>query len=71
MLKTSPRLLPYEPGYTGHWEAERRRRETGEWLRRREIEVAARRLRKPAPSIVPNKANESPNKANESNESDE
>jgi len=53
MLKTSPRLLPYEPGYTGHWQAERRRRETREWLRRREMEVAAKRRREAAPSIVP------------------
>jgi hypothetical protein len=22
MLKTSKFILPYEPGYTGHWEAE-------------------------------------------------
>jgi hypothetical protein len=58
MLKTTTSLLPYEPGYTGHWEAERRRRETREWLRQREIEVAARRHRDseiPAPSIVPDK----------------
>lgn len=37
-----PRLqhsLPYEPGYTGHWAAERRHRETREWLRKREALV--------------------------------
>jgi hypothetical protein len=28
MLKTSARLLPYEPGYMGHWEAEKRRQDT-------------------------------------------
>jgi hypothetical protein len=46
MLKTSKFVLPYEPGYTGHWEAEKRRKETREWLRRREREVAA-------PPLVP------------------
>jgi hypothetical protein len=46
MLKTSKFVLPYEPGYTGHWEAEKRRKETCEWLRRREREVAA-------PALVP------------------
>ena len=29
MLKTSKFILPYEPGYTGHWEAEKRRKEGG------------------------------------------
>jgi hypothetical protein len=53
MLKTSTRLLPYEPGYTGHWEAKKRRQETRAWLRQREIKVAAQRLRGPSPSIVP------------------
>ncbi|HWP88597.1 MAG TPA: hypothetical protein VNM70_11990 [Burkholderiales bacterium] len=46
MLKTSKFILPYEPGYTGHWEAEKRRKETREWLRQRERDIAA-------PSIVP------------------
>jgi len=46
MLQTSKFILPYEPGYTGHWEAEKRRKETREWLRKREREIAA-------PSIVP------------------
>ena len=32
-------ILPYEPGYTGHWEQEKRRKETREWLREREAEV--------------------------------
>ena len=57
MLKTSTRLLPYEPGYTGHREAEKRRRETCEWLRQREMELAAKRLQEPAPSIVPDGPN--------------
>jgi hypothetical protein len=34
---TSPFILPYEPGYTGHWEAKKRRKETKEWLRQREL----------------------------------
>jgi hypothetical protein len=46
MLKTSKFILPYEPGYTGHWEAEKRNKETREWLRQRERDIAA-------PSIVP------------------
>ena len=41
MLKTSKFILPYEPGYTGHWEAEKRRKETREWLRQRERDLAA------------------------------
>ena len=36
MFQTSKFILPYEPGYTGHWEAEKRRKETREWLRQRE-----------------------------------
>jgi hypothetical protein len=43
-------ILPYEPGYIGHWEAEKRRKETREWLRKREEQV---RDRKNTPSIVP------------------
>jgi hypothetical protein len=35
---------------TGHWEMEKRRKETKEWLRRREQEV---RGRLNSPSIVP------------------
>jgi len=41
VLNTSKRLLPYEPGYTGDWEAEKRRKETKAWLRKREREIAA------------------------------
>jgi hypothetical protein len=43
-------ILPYEPGYTGHWEMEKRRKETREWLREREQRM---RNRIKAPSIVP------------------
>ncbi|WP_137043983.1 hypothetical protein [Pseudolabrys sp. FHR47] len=34
-------VLPYEPNFTGHWEAARRRQETREWLRRREQAISA------------------------------
>jgi hypothetical protein len=54
MLQTSKRLLPYEPGYTGHWEGEKRRKETKAWLRQRERDLLASRERETAaPSIVP------------------
>lgn len=46
MFKTSKFILPYEPGYTGHWEAEKRRKQTRAWLQQREREIAA-------PPIVP------------------
>jgi hypothetical protein len=39
--------LPYEPNYTGHREAEKRRKEVRKWLGRRELEIGI------APSIVP------------------
>jgi hypothetical protein len=38
MRVASGLVFPYDPGYTGHWEAEKRREETREWLRRRECE---------------------------------
>jgi hypothetical protein len=44
-------ILPYEPGYTGHWEMEKRRKETREWLREREQQVMRDRI--DAPPIVP------------------
>jgi len=43
-------ILPYEPGYTGHWEMEKRRKETREWLREPGQQV---RDRINTPSIVP------------------
>ena len=45
MLAMSKIVLPYEPDYVGHREAEKRRQETKEWLRRRERELAERRPR--------------------------
>jgi hypothetical protein len=49
-------ILPYEPGYTGHWEAEKRRKETKEWLRQREREIELRRRREreiDSPPVAP------------------
>ena len=51
MRPSSKVILPYEPGYTGHWEMEKRRKETREWLREREQQVIRDRIN--APSIVP------------------
>jgi hypothetical protein len=56
VLKTSKLLLPYEPGYTGHWKAEKRRKETRAWLRQRERGIAAcasPERQTVAPSILP------------------
>ncbi len=39
MPQTSNVILPYEPNYQGHREEARRRKETKEWLRRREQAV--------------------------------
>jgi hypothetical protein len=46
MRDTSHLVLPCDPGYTGHRDAEKRRNATRDWLRQREREIAA-------PSIVP------------------
>jgi hypothetical protein len=46
MRPTSNLVFPYDPQYTGHWEAEKRRKETRKWLRQREREVKS-------PSIIP------------------
>jgi hypothetical protein len=43
-------VLPYEPDYVGGREAEKRRKQTQEWLRQRELEVASRRSRPIVPS---------------------
>ena len=39
MTTMSGVLLPYDPQYVGHREAEKRRRETREWLRQRELKL--------------------------------
>jgi hypothetical protein len=46
MLRKSGLVLPCDPEYTGHREAEKRRQETREWLLQRERDSIA-------PSIVP------------------
>jgi hypothetical protein len=48
MHRSSSLILPCDPNYTAHRDAERRRRETRDWLRQRERELAVK-----APSIVP------------------
>lgn len=50
MLPTSKVILPYEPDYVGHRQADERRKEVKEWLQRREREYS--------PSIVPDHAPE-------------
>jgi len=45
MRQTSKLVLPCDPGYTAHREAAKRRQQTREWLRQRE-------LTRVAPSIV-------------------
>jgi hypothetical protein len=42
-------LLPIEPAYVGHRDAEERRKQVSEWLRRRERELDEH----PSPSVVP------------------
>jgi hypothetical protein len=46
MLRKSPLVLPCDPEYTAHREAQKRRQETREWLLQRERASVA-------PSIVP------------------
>ncbi len=50
MAATSRIVLPYEPGYVGNKEADKRRKETKERLRQREREFAERQQ---PPLIVP------------------
>ena len=50
-------VLPYEPDYVGHREAEKRPQETKEWLRQRERGLAER-----SPSIVPERTPETDKK---------
>ena len=50
MAATSKIVLPYEPGYVGNKEADKRRKETKERLRQREREFAERQQ---PPLIVP------------------
>jgi hypothetical protein len=55
MLSESRIVLPYEPQYSGHREAEKRRKQTHDWLAQRERELAELHQ---APSIVPDRTHE-------------
>jgi hypothetical protein len=46
-------ILPYEPGSVGHRDVDRQQKETKEWLRKRESELAEE-----PPSIVPEQVSE-------------
>jgi hypothetical protein len=49
MVVASKIVLPIEPAYIGHRDAEERRKQVSEWLRRRERELDEH----PSPSVVP------------------
>jgi hypothetical protein len=49
MVVASKIVLPIEPAYVGHRDAEERRKLVSEWLRRRERELDEH----PSPSVVP------------------
>jgi hypothetical protein len=51
-------LLPYDPQYVGHRQAEKRRHETGEWLRQQELKLSEPSGRAQSPSIVPEHASD-------------
>ncbi len=53
MTTTSGVLLPYDPQYVGHRMAEKRRQETGEWLRQQELKLLKTDQGEELPSIVP------------------
>ena len=55
MLTKSRTILPYEPQFTGHREAQKRRELTRIWLRLRERELAREQE---SPSIVPDHGEE-------------
>lgn len=50
MTTMSGVLLPYDPQYVGHREAEKRRQETREWLRQQELKLSNSEQ---SPSVVP------------------
>jgi glutamine amidotransferase-like uncharacterized protein len=52
MVVASGIVLPYEPQYVGHRNAEERRKAVSEWLRQRERELDEH----PSPSVVPEPA---------------
>lgn len=49
MVSSPEIVLPYDPQYVGHRDAEKRRKDVSEWLNRRERELDEH----PAPSLVP------------------
>lgn len=53
MATMSGVLLPYDPQYIGHREAEKRRQETSEWLRQQELKLLKPSQGEELPSIVP------------------
>jgi hypothetical protein len=53
MATMSGVLLPYDPQYVGHREAEKRRQETSEWLRQQELKLLKPSQGEELPSIVP------------------
>ena len=57
MVATSKIILPYEPGYVGNKEANKRQKETKERMRQREREFAERQQ---PPLIVPERLRTSP-----------
>jgi hypothetical protein len=50
MIKETIVTSPLDTRYTAHWDADRRRRETREWLKQREREMG---FLKDAPSVAP------------------
>ena len=52
MVVASKIVLPYEPQYVGHRDAEERRKAVSEWLRQRKRELDEH----PSPSVVPDPA---------------
>jgi hypothetical protein len=52
MVVATKIVLPYEPQYVGHRDAEERRKAVSEWLRQREQELDEH----PSPSVVPDPA---------------
>jgi hypothetical protein len=57
MVATSKIILPYEPGYVGNKEANKRQKDTKERMRHREREFAERQQ---PPLIVPERLRASP-----------
>jgi hypothetical protein len=51
-------LLPYDPQYVGHRQAEKRRQETSEWLRQQELKLLEPKQQQQSPSIVPEGASQ-------------